>query len=277
MTRYCRRNAALYCCGNPPAPSKYSLFTLIELLVVIAIIAILAGILMPALSMARERGKAGDCQSNIKQLGIANTLYSDFNDGFFIYGANWATNEFWCGKGTNGFSKIQPVGGLNKYMGNNSKLRRCGAVQYYPDARTNTGTGGYGYSTSISTYRTNPDYTTAPAKSVQVEKPGSTIMFADHAGLHSTINRYEEQLEIFAPRALSWDQDAGYDSQPTMHFRHSNKANICWADGHVSPSGPLSYSQDGWSRSADVLSNQFKLGWFGGNQSDCLRLFKVRK
>jgi hypothetical protein len=77
---------------------------------------------MPTLSTARERGKAGDCLSNIKQLGIANTLYSDFNDGFFIYGANWATYEFWCGKGTNGFTNIQPVGGLNKYMGNNAKF-----------------------------------------------------------------------------------------------------------------------------------------------------------
>lgn len=66
-------------------------FTLIELLIVIAIIAILASMLLPAVNQARERGKSIGCLSNMKQQGLALTLYTDANADY--YPANESENN----------------------------------------------------------------------------------------------------------------------------------------------------------------------------------------
>lgn len=59
---------------------RHSAFTLIELLVVIAIIGLLAAILFPVFSSARESARTTACLNNIKQLGVAITLYTQDND-----------------------------------------------------------------------------------------------------------------------------------------------------------------------------------------------------
>ena len=67
-------------------------FTLIELLVVVAIIGILVSMLLPSLHKAREASYRAVCLSNLKQIGVAYTLYADGNNEYYVKHSGWGTS-----------------------------------------------------------------------------------------------------------------------------------------------------------------------------------------
>jgi len=68
---------------------------LIELLVVIAIIAILAGLLLPALAKAKQKGQSTICLNELKQAGLAMLMFSDENDDMIPRGSAGNSTRGW--------------------------------------------------------------------------------------------------------------------------------------------------------------------------------------
>ena len=99
-------------------------FSLVELLVTIAVIAILAGLLLPALNAARERGLMAQCLNHQKQIGLGIIQYAD--DQVFY---PWHSTNFWRRLTGHDIDQIPGNDGVHYLKPYLSKVRK-GMYQY---------------------------------------------------------------------------------------------------------------------------------------------------
>lgn len=251
-------------------------FTLIELLVVISIIAILLSILLPALARIRQHGRQVVCQTNLRQLILANIGYAAENQDYFalaaedIAGANLCR---WHGKRDSINDPFDPRRSpLAGYL-SDGKVKQCPErVDFRHGAPWDwdfeDGCGGYGYNMTYlgsRIWKSGFSACNQPANQSEIRTPSETLMFADcaMAKLDEAGQPYLLEYSFAEPPFFLSDgvpMPAWGFASPSLHFRHLGCTNVGWADGHVDTRKRIEY--DGLNVYG-VQSSQMDLGWFG--------------
>jgi len=245
---------------------KRSGFTLIELLVVIAIIAILAAILFPVFAQAKMAAKKASDLSNIKELDLAELMYTNDYDDNFCQGGTYANN---CPASTSN-SAINPywltwrelifpyiknggelVGSSNHtlaglYVGGGI-FATPGLPQYQDGYETHSSINPTGDQIAWDTHNSvtvvSETVLRHPAQTLLMttqginptQSPAPYLGEANGEGIQDEFARYptggQAENPTWAPTDV--DQAGDWIGEITPRFRFNGQANVGYADGHV--------------------------------------------
>jgi len=255
-------------------------FSLIELLIVISLVAMLLAVLLPTLVLARLQARRVVCESNLRQLFLANTAYAIENDNHYVPAAPDITSAQggryrWHGVRNNPDEPFDPTKGpLAAYL-SDGEVKQCPErVNFVKGGQWNDnfeqGCGGYGYNRAYlgsrnwqhRQFRTLQEMQQAgweTTKTTEVRSPSQTLMFADTA--MSKRKGYLIEYSFAEPpfAVCNGQIISGSYMSPSIHFRHDGRANIGWADGHTDSLRMAAFERD---NVYGVDSAEMKLGWF---------------
>lgn len=255
-------------------------FSLIELLVTITVISILSAALMPALRNAKEAGNSVKCLSNLRQLYLANCLYAENHNGFFVLGSEdilTSNLKRWHGERPNTSTPFDPSKSpLVNYLGVDGKIKICPSLRdaiKSGAAAYEAGSGGYGYNHTYVGGRADaygfPD-SISHSLSLNDNKAwclSKFVMFGDVA--MPTDKGLIEESFLYPPFWQSMPDPnpvTSSEPDPSLHFRHNDRANVIWCDGHATRES-MSHTRTDLN-SYGGISAAYKVGWFGARTNN---------
>lgn len=241
-------------------------FTLIELLVVIAIIAILAGMLLPALSRARESGNNAVCLGNLRQMGVFFIEYTDSYDAIFppILDANSKTWLFhlensgiWPASYCEYTSSAYPNGKSTEAKA--SRMLACPKLFSMPLSSSSSLANG-NYALNRHTFGRQPSNW---RKVTNIATPSARMVFTEPE--IQTGAYYGVGLYAATPGLKEWDKDN------KLHYRHfkGTSINCNYADGHAAPLREKYLSKGSSDYYSTIKTDPVAFNFWGGyNLSD---------